>query len=115
MRTATGSSTWLKPSYLCSTATISLILPAYASFGRSRTPTGSIPQQFVDRGFRARLLVDAFDDHRAIEAWSRCAGLRCLAGQRARNDNRISGHFALERFAGLAIAGPGGGAGEDPH
>src|ERR1700704_606584 len=29
--------------------------------------TDSIPQQFVDRGFGARLLVDALDDHRAVE------------------------------------------------
>src|SRR3546814_20000395 len=34
----------------------------------AKTPSlRSVAQQFVDRGFRARLGVDALDDHRAIE------------------------------------------------
>src|SRR5207237_9945033 len=49
----------------------------------------SIPQQFVDRGLRPRLLVDALDNHRAIEAWARGAVLHRLARQRAWNDDRI--------------------------
>src|SRR4029079_1503638 len=78
--------------------------PPVGSTGRrSRAPSGLVPQQFVDRGFRARLLVDALDDHCAVETWSRCAGLRGPSRQRARNDDRVGGHLALERFAGLTI------------
>ena len=44
-------------------------------------PFGSIPQQLVDRGFRPRLLVDALDDHGAIEARAQGAVLGRFAGQ----------------------------------
>src|SRR6267142_2616925 len=62
-----------------------------------------VPQQFVDRGLGAGLLVDAFDDHRTIEAWRRRAGFGRLAGHGAGHHHRIGRHFALKRLAGLAI------------
>src|SRR6266481_7152792 len=79
------------------------------------TPASSISQQFVDRGFCARRLIDAFDDHRAIEARACSAVLGRLARQRTRNDDRIGWHLAPEYLPGLAIDDPGRGADENPH
>ena len=41
---------------------------------------GLVPQQFVDAGLGAGLLVDPLDDHRAIKIWRRLAVLARLAG-----------------------------------
>ena len=58
-----------------------------------------VPQQLVDAGLGAGLLVDALDDDGAIERRSR--GI--LARQGAWHDDRISRHFADEHFARLAV------------
>src|SRR5262249_9006326 len=79
------------------------------------TRVSSIPQQLVDRGFCARRFVDALDDHRAVETRARFAMLSRLAGQRARNDDRMARHLTQKYFSGPAIDDPGRGADETPH
>src|SRR3546814_2604854 len=80
----------------------------------AKTPSlRSVAQQFVDRGFRARLGVDALDDHRAIERRTlRPVGER-LARQRSGDDHRIGRHFADEGLAGRAVDDLGRGRSED--
>src|SRR5262249_48663368 len=68
-----------------------------------------------DACFRARLLVDALDDHRAIEVRTCGAILAGLARHRARHHYRIGRHFALMDRAGLAIDDPRRGAEIDAH
>src|ERR1041384_2395571 len=63
----------------------------------------SVAQQLVDRCLRARLLVDPFDNHGAIETGARGAVLARLAWHRARHHDRVGWHFALICRAGLAI------------
>src|SRR5205823_251364 len=75
----------------------------------------SIPQQFVDRGFRPRLLIDALDDHRAIEAGAWRAVFQRLARQRTWNDDRIGRHLALKALAARAVDDAGRGADEHAH
>src|SRR4051812_21855780 len=70
----------------------------------------SIPQQFIDAGLRPRLLVDALDDHRAIERRT-----AVLARQRAGHHDRISGHLALAHLAAVTLDDLGRGAEEDAH
>src|SRR5690348_6767510 len=64
-----------------------------------------IPQQLVDAGLCARLLVDALDDHRAVERRP-----AVLAGQRAGHHDRVSRHFALQHLAAVAVDNHGRGA-----
>src|SRR2546430_15740168 len=78
------------------------------------TPANSISQQLVDRGFCPRRLIDAFDDHRAIEAGNRSGVLGRLAWQRARNDDRIARHLPPENYPGLRIDVPVAGPVENP-
>src|SRR5664279_3138616 len=58
----------------------------------------SIPQQFVDAGLRPRALVHALDDDRAVKP-----GAAILVRQRARHNDRISRHLALQHLAARAI------------
>src|SRR5262245_61627546 len=77
--------------------------------------SGSIPQQLIDARLCARLLVDALDDHGAIEARARGAVLAGFARHRARHHYRIGRHFALIDRAGLAIDDSRRGAEIDAH
>src|SRR5262249_58287935 len=89
-------------------------LLVWTNRGCDGTPVGSIPQQLVDRSFCARRFVDAFNDHRAIEARARFSVLGRLAGQRARNDDRIGRHLTAKYFSGPPIDDPARGAPENP-
>src|SRR5262249_16453316 len=75
----------------------------------------SIPQQLVDAGLDAGLLVDALDDDSAIEPRARRAVPHGLARHRARYHHRIGRHLALEDLAGLAVDDLRRGANEHAH
>src|SRR5262249_48937605 len=60
-----------------------------AAGGAAGQCTASVAQQLVDRCLRARLLVDALDDHCAIETGTCGAILAGFAWHRARHDDRI--------------------------
>src|SRR6202043_169001 len=68
-----------------------------------------------DAGLGAGFFVDAFDDDGAIQIRARFAVFAWPAWRRARNDHRIGRHFALERYAGVAVDDLGRGADEHAH
>src|SRR5215207_10753073 len=76
---------------------------------------GSIPQQFVDAGFGTRLLVDALDDHGAVQARAWLAVRHRLARQGAGDDDGVGRHLALEHLAGRAVDDLSRGAEIDAH
>src|SRR5262249_20213866 len=76
---------------------------------------GSIPQQLVDAGLGARLLVDALDDDRAVEAGAGRAIRQRLARHGAGHDHRIGRHLANKHLAGLAVDDLGRCADEHAH
>src|SRR5262245_52181376 len=59
-----------------------------------------IPQQVVDRGLGARLLVDALHDHRAVKAGPGLVVGERLARQRAGHDHGVGRHLAVVYLAG---------------
>ena len=63
----------------------------------------SVAQQLVDRGLRAGLLVDALDDHRAVQVWSwRSVGERRVPGRVPWHHHRIGRHPAGQHLAAEA-------------
>src|SRR6185312_4837799 len=81
----------------------------------TRSCARSIPQQFVDRGFRARPGIHPLDDDGAIEAWTGFAVGQRLARHRPRDHPGIGGHFAIEDFARGAVDDLGRLADEHAH
>src|SRR6266851_2610950 len=73
-----------------------------------------IPQEFIDACLRARLLVDALHDHRAIERGAGRIPDR-LSRQRARHHDGIGWYLAHENLAARAVDDLGGGAEIDAH
>src|SRR6185312_5805741 len=76
---------------------------------------GSVPQEVVDRGFAAGLLVDALDDHRAVERGAGLAVGERLAGQIARHHHGVGRHLAHEDLAGRPVDDLGRGPDEHAH
>ena len=63
----------------------------------STEPLRSVAQQFVYTGLGPGLFVDPLDDDRAIEVNA------VLAGHRARDNNAVGRHFAIEYVATFAV------------
>src|SRR5438093_13107140 len=72
-------------------------MPAWRNERRPGTDI-SASEQFVAAGLRARLGVDALDDHRAVQA-VQAVGARQVAA----DDHRTGGDAAIAHFAGGAV------------